>query len=149
MNKDKTIEQVERWIDACLEASEVLSGGYGSSDAKWHVARYREYVRALFDRTPIKKGARVRLLRTPEISSVSRWGWLGCRHFLVAGAMATVDAVDFHDGQFSAGLIFDDESWLPYEGPNKGIPQPIDRPSQFWFSETWFEVVDDEKRATP
>lgn len=137
MNASKTFEVVDQALDLLIELAKRLDA---RSDFGWHFSRYRAYAKALFDRSPIKKGARVRLTKTPKISKTESWGWVGSEHFLVEGAMATVAEVDFADGLFSAGLIFDEESWIPTLEPSRG-PQPVDRKAQYWFTENWFEVV--------
>jgi hypothetical protein len=91
------------------------------------------YRKGLLERAPFRKGDRVVLTETPVINSLESWGWVGSKHFLVKGAKGTVDEIDFYDGQFRAGVIFDDETWVDTDG-NKHLPH---RPHQHWFSEKW------------
>ena len=146
MSARETFKAVDAAFDILAELMKKLGAWNPGDGFGWHFPRYRAFAEALFDRSPIKKGARVRLTKTPEITAAKSWGWLHAKHYLVEGAMATVDDVDFSDGQFSAGLLFDDESWLPDFGELKGIPQPVTRRAQFWFRESSFEVVTE---ATP
>lgn len=140
MSAAKTFEVVDAALDLVSDLAKKM-GANNHHEWGWHFPRYRAFAKALFERSPIKKGARVRLTKTPDINEKDSWGWLGAKHFLVAGAMATVADVDFSKGKFSAGLVFDDESWLPNFGEHAGKPQPVTRPSQYWFSESSFEVV--------
>ena len=95
----------------------------------------------LFERfCPYKIGDRVQLTKDPEILYGS--GWYGYKHFLIKGAIATVESQDFRDGKFRFGLIFDDESWISsIDGKiTKAHPAPH---HIFGFSEDYLEL---EKR---
>jgi len=124
VSADETFKTVDAALDLLLDLSEKLGNHVNGDGFAWHFPRYRAYARALFERSPIKKGARVRLTKTPDINPKDSWGWMHARHFLIKGAMATVADVDFDKGRFSAGLVFDDESFVLDCGPNKGVPQP-------------------------
>jgi hypothetical protein len=52
------------------------------------------------------------LKTTPDINPETSWGWMGAKHFLVEGAVATVVDRQFYKGMFRFGLKFDDESWI-------------------------------------
>jgi len=90
----------------------------------------------LFDRfCPYKIGDRVQLTKEPEILSSS--GWYYSKHFLIKGAIATVESQDFRDGKFRFGLIFDEESWMSSDGK---IPKAYPAPHHvFGFSEDYLE----------
>ena len=93
----------------------------------------------LFDRfCPYKIGDRVQLTKEPEILSSS--GLYYFKHFLIKGAIATVESQDFRDGKFRFGLIFDDESWISrMDGTiTKAYPAPH---HVFGFSEDYLELI--------
>lgn len=91
---------------------------------------------SLFDRfCPFKVGDRVQLKTTPEISKDVAWGWLGAKHFLVEGAIATVVTADYRDDSFEFGLQFDDDSWVDRSGNLRLVE--IERRGIFWFGETY------------
>lgn len=61
-------------------------------------------------------GDRVQLGITPAISDILSPGWLGSKHFLVAGAYGTVRNVDVNKGMFYYQVVFDAESWRDSQG---------------------------------
>ena len=132
-------------VDAALDLVSEIAKKMGASPGEWgwHFQRYRAFAKALFERSPIKKGARVRLTKTPIINAERAWGWLGSKHFLVDRAAAIVDDVDFHEGKFSAALLFDEESYISPCGANKGqaIKVAPEKRHQYWFSESDFAIM--------
>ncbi len=138
MSAQKTIEVAEQIVRAHQQVADAIRA---TPDFTWHCERIREYIKGLFDRAPFQVGDRVRLNRTPVITESTSWGWLGSKHFLVAGALAVVREVDFIDGQFTGELEFDDETYLPSWGLNKGIPEPVRQKSWYRFNETFIEKV--------
>jgi hypothetical protein len=90
-------------------------------------------VDSIWLRCPFNVEDRVVLTDTPVITKEKSWGWMGSKHFLIKGAKATVKERQFYDGSFVFGLIFDDETWIDYEG----ICQPVDRKALFFFRERW------------
>ena len=93
----------------------------------------------LFDRfCPYKIGDRVQLARDPEIPS----GWYHSKHFLIKGAIATVQSHDFRDGKFLFGLIFDEESWICADGKMNKVEAT--RHCVYPFSEDYLELENHE-----
>lgn len=102
----------------------------------------------LFARTvPYRAGDRVRLLRAPKCEG----GWASSRHFLVAGALATVKSVeiDYLMRDWSLYLEFDDESWIaPFDDYHlkykRGdvIPTPPEDRHVYGFKPDWVEKVE-------
>ena len=91
------------------KAARALSGGPSS----YYFAKIEEYVNALFGKyAPFKVGDRVRLTAAPDTDN----DWRSCAHFLVPGALATVNGVDYSKSRFVADVIFDNESWIDREG---------------------------------
>ena len=99
-------------IDLRLSALSALENAIRSDQDSWHWKKLREYAKALFDRAPFRSGDRVRLVRNPEISEAKSPGWMCAKHFLVKGALGTVQCVDFCGGLFNASIVWDDESWI-------------------------------------
>lgn len=91
---------------------------------------YEEYRIGLLARSPAKIGDRVFLMETPVITKETANGWIGCEHFLVRGAVATIGGVDFYDGKFRFGLLFDNESYI-----HDGKTILVKDKGQYWFSE--------------
>jgi hypothetical protein len=86
------------------------------SNTKFHRERILEQARALFERSEWQIGKRVQLIKTPKIDRDTSSGWIGSKHFLVKGARATIEDVDFARGGFILALLFDDESWKDSDG---------------------------------
>lgn len=61
---------------------------------------------------PLQPGTRVMLKDPPIISNDENWGWIGAKHFLVAGAKGTVRQVEADRDGFSYHVEFDDDSWI-------------------------------------
>ena len=95
----------------------------------------------LFDRfCPYKIGDRVQLTKEPEILSGS--GWYGSKHFLIKGAIATVQSHDFRDDNFLFGLVFDEESWVSSDGKINKLA--ANRRGVFQFLEDYLELENNE-----
>jgi hypothetical protein len=124
-------------IDKVLVAVETFEDVVRYSEHKWHWKKLREYAQALFERAPFKVGDRVQMTVTPEITPEKSWGWMGARHFLVKGSLATVREVDFSDGHFCAWLHFDLDSWKS----DDGTVHPSERKSLFCLWDTQIERV--------
>jgi hypothetical protein len=64
----------------------------------------------LMDRfAPFKEGDRVMLKERPDPMPS---GWAGSAHFLVRGALATVQSCDCSPKGFNIEIVFDEESWI-------------------------------------
>lgn len=94
-----------------------------------------ENANSIWKRCPHKVGDIVRLTKTPDINQETSWGWMGAKHFLVEGAIATVHSREFYDGLFRFGLCFGNETWIDMNG----IKHPPDRLSIYCFSENWLK----------
>lgn len=81
---------------------------------------------------PFKVGNRVRLTETPVITKETAHGWLGSKHFLVAGALGTVKGLDCYEGWWTVGVVWDDETWIHHV---TGEKMPMDRPCIYNHSE--------------
>jgi len=91
---------------------------------------------SLFNRfCPYKVGDRVKLTKTLDIPKGN--GWYGSKHFLVEGAIATVNNCGYRGDSFSFGLKFDDETWIDmYENI-----KPVTAKHLFYLSENLIERV--------
>ena len=95
------------------EASSILGGG----PLSFYLREMNESYRLLVDRfAPFKPGGRVKLTVTPEITMETAHGWMGCKHFLVKGAKATVQEVGCGEGGFYFHIVFDNETWIDMDG---------------------------------
>lgn len=85
------------------------------TEITWHLKKVEGYATALFERfCPFKVGDKVKLTRTPEITETKAWGWMGSKHFLVKGAVATVREIDYRSESncFEYWLEFDNDSFI-------------------------------------
>lgn len=125
-------EHIERLDEFNVRVTDFIT--QNSQELKYEFNKLREYATALFERfAPFKEGDRVVLTKTPKIDKETSWGWMGSKHFLVKGAMATVHDVDYRNGLFFASLYFDDESWVDSDG----TVNPVNRPALYTFSENF------------
>ena len=98
------------------EAGRVLSSG----PSAYYFGKIEEYVNALFDRfAPFKKGDRVEIIKAPNTDN----SWNHCRHFLIKGAIGTVEDVDYRDNLFVADVVWDIETWISEDGDVKPVKQ--------------------------
>ena len=89
---------------------------------------------SLFNRfCPYKTSDRVQLKEDLDIPQNS--GWYGHKHFLIKGAIASVDTCDYRGDMFCFGLIFDDESYIDHHGKIK----PANTKHLFYLSESQIE----------
>lgn len=109
-------DDIERACKMLDEASSILGGG----PLSFYLRELNAAYKLLIDRyAPFKPGHRVRLKSTPLITPEKSHGWMGCRHFLVKGAKATVEEVGCGEGGFTFHIIFDDETWIDQEGKKR------------------------------
>lgn len=118
-------------IDKVLAAVDIMSDAIYDRSHEWHWKKLREYAMGLFARAPFKVNDRVRLTKTPIITETKSPGWMGAKHFLVKGAMATVRYVDYIDGHFCAGVVFDEESFIH---PHTKVVTPIELEGRHTFT---------------
>jgi len=100
-----------------------------------------ECANTIWLRCPFSVGDRVRLTKTPEITQEKAWGWMGAKHFLVEGAVATVADREFHNGMFRFGLKFDDDSWINH---HDGVVHPREEEKRglYFFGEKSIERLE-------
>jgi len=78
-------------------------------------------------------GDRVQLAVTPLIDETHSPGWLGSKHFLVAGALGEVWDADVRNGAFYYQVVFGAESWQDFSG--NVYPVASDRRASYCFRE--------------
>ena len=122
-----------------LDAVNIKLHGYctGYSDLR----AVLEHSLTVFNLAKFKEGDRVKLTVTPEINDKTRWGWMGHKHYLVEGAIATVKEREFYNGQFTYSVTFDDESYLHYRTKEKIMTPPEER-GIFMISESWLSYYE-------
>lgn len=117
----KTIESVMQASKLIVQAGKLLTDGGGD----YNLEKLGEYARALFDRfAPFKVGDRVLLTSTPRITIEKNRGWMGAKHWLVAGIVGTVTDVDYRNGAFYALVLWDDQTW---KNSDTGEVHPLTR----------------------
>jgi hypothetical protein len=123
------ISDIRRAGQLMKEANAILSGGpldyYLTELAAAHDLLMTRFA-------PFKVGDRVELAVTPVINEKTRWGWMGCKHFLIKGAAGTVASSSCGTKGFRFGIIFDEESWI---SPLDKSVNPTSEPHEFWFGE--------------
>lgn len=82
---------------------------------------------------PFKINDKVVLTKTPDINEKDSWGWMHARHFLIKGAKGIVVEFDVSKRGFSAGVLFEEESWIDHRGVLT-LYKPVER-HQYWFHE--------------
>ena len=125
-------------LESLADALDTIHKALGSHPSVAWSNNIRRDIIPVFDKLAIPVGTKVRLTRTPEISWTVSWGWMRAKHYLVEGAVATVETVDLWEGKFNYGLIFDDASYVnemtkevvALEGERRGI---------YIFGESWVE----------
>jgi len=132
-------ERLEQSLGKMAEALQLLSSG----PLPWYFEQIVDRQKMLFGRfAPVKKGDRVELVQAPAIDIDTRPGWQGSEHFLVPGALATVQGVDTHKNRFTADLVFDDESYLLI---SDSTPVPVDRKHTYGFDEAYFRKIEEPR----
>lgn len=102
----------------------------------WEMERVEEYIDGLFSFAKFKEGDKVAMAKTYPVTKEESWGWLAYRHRLTEGKTAKVVSVDWCDGRFVYGVVFDDTSWID----DKGVVHPSDSEGGiFHLSERWFK----------
>jgi len=108
----------------------------GCSPSEWSLDQVMNSFLSIFDRfCPLKIGDRVELVKNLPIEESS--GWYSCRHFLIRGAMGTVEDRGYRDDKFTFDIIFDNETWIDREG----VEREVDRKHTFSLSEDVLRLI--------
>lgn len=143
MNKEKLNEIRESLSgvnDALCKLNSVVSHG----PATYYFERIMEYFDGCMAASKFKVGDRVELVEDVDTSDAP--GWNNSKHFLIKGAKATVDEVDYYNGKYRYSVVFDDETWIN----TKGEKVPTEKKHYFTMSESDFvsEVVSGDNTIT-
>ena len=125
---------------ARLDDLRKLATDLTSGDLKYWLEQAVTARRLLLTRyAPFKIGDNVRLAVTPVITEDTAPGWLGSRHFLIAGAQGTVRTVFIGKSGLRFEVDFLDESWIDRDGNR----HPVDDRHRhvYSFSEAELEAV--------
>ena len=100
----------------------------------WEMERLTKFVEfAIGKLSPLQVGDTAALTDTPEITPEKSWGWMGSKHFLVAGKQGVVRSVDWDDA-FIFGWEPFDQTWIH---PHTGEAMPVARPAIYVFGQRW------------
>lgn len=123
-------------IDNVKTAVAMIRGGLEKlNHVDWHLTKLIGCYELLLTRfAPYQRGDKVVLTETPVITEHHSWGWLGGKHFLIAGAVAEVRGVEVEPDGFLFYLAFDNDSWIDPHTREVHYRSPADR-SLYRFSE--------------
>lgn len=128
-----------------MVALQKINDAMRSVPIDWYLGRTMQQVELLFGRyAPWRPGDRVRLTRTPLIDADHSPGWIHSKHFLVVGAIGTIESIDADRSGFSADVVFDEESWIDESnlvGQGRGATIPIEDKHTYGFSEEYLELA--------
>jgi hypothetical protein len=112
---EKKIKDIVSGLEGVRDAMDVLNGVLIGGPASYYYERLIDYYKGCMAAAKFKKGDRVQLREDAT-------GWVYCKHFLVKGAVATVEEVDYYKGDYWYDLEFDDETWVDSNGV-KRVPE--------------------------
>lgn len=128
-------EEFIEFYNACKELEKKVPQEFG-----WKLNEVFSSYNSMFDRfCPFKVGDRVELAKTPIIGEDSAPGWVGCKHFLIAGAKGVVRERGYCEDHFVFDVEFDNESWIDKEGKIA----PVTLKHVFRFSEKMLQLESD------
>lgn len=113
------LDALRERLNLLRQAGQFLTSG----DFLYTIERFAAAYDLLISRyAPFKVGDRVRLTRTPNITENTAPGWLGSKHFLVAGALCTVKQVEVvPPADLRFAVAFDTESWIDRHGMEQQV----------------------------
>jgi hypothetical protein len=150
--QDKIAHLRERAVTLSEAATKLQEGGpyhnTGLSSLADLYASFAGCLALLAKQLPYNRGDRVRLVKAPKCEG----GWNASKHFLVVGAIGTVEAVEIdylmHD--WSVSVRFDDESWVasndfpPHHRKGDVVPVPPERRHVYGFGPSYVERLNSE-----
>lgn len=128
--------KINELLSALSELDVINSKLHGYCNGYSELRAVLEHSLTVFELAKFKVDDRVKLIITPEINEKTRWGWMGHKHYLVEGAVATIKNREFYNGKFTYSVTFDDESYLNYKTQEKIMTPPEDR-GFFMIDESW------------
>ena len=109
---EKKIKDIATGLEGVRDAMNALNGVLSSGPASYYFERIIEYYKGCMAASKFKVGERVRLKEDIK-------DWDHCTHFLIEGAIGTVEEVDYYKGVYYYDIMFDNETWID----SKGIKQ--------------------------
>lgn len=103
-------ERINQGAALLKQGMEILQGGPLDFYLR-HLTGVYKFAQTL---APYQPGTRLKLTKTPVITTNEKWGWLGAKHVLVAGAIGTVREVEVDCNGFSYLLDFESETWIAH-----------------------------------
>lgn len=96
------------------EMREILAPRKSQHDHTFYFDRLVEYKEALFSKrfAPFQVGDYIEIIEAPVINNEVAWGWTGCKHFLIKGAIGFVKNVDYVNNTYVADCTFESESYI-------------------------------------
>jgi len=134
------------WVNQMKEAIASVGQGWEKlrhGPATFHLDKLAgAYCYLLARYSPYQIGQRVALTETPQIDEDHNPGWIGLKHFLVAGAKGRVVEIDCDHAGFIFNIVFDVETYLW-----EGAARPVALKHKYSFRERWLCMADDIKTA--
>lgn len=134
MKKEKIIEITEA-LNQTKEAYHNLQSALNSGPASFYFEQILDYYHGCMAAAKFKEGEKVKLKEDVDTSDAP--GWNHCKHFLIKGAEATVDSVDYSKGKFYYGIIFDNETYINRDDEIK----PVTNKHTFCFQQKYLKRV--------
>lgn len=128
--------KINELLSALSELDVINSKLHGYCNGYSELRAILEHSLTVFELAKFKIDDRVKLIITPEINEKTCRGWIGHKHYLVKGAVATIKDREFYNGKFIYSVIFDDESYLNYKTKEKIMTPPENR-QIFMIDESW------------
>lgn len=98
--------------------------GYTKHDgAGWDIEQFGTIFTALRSLLPFQEGDRVELVKNPDCSGA----WADSKHFLRKGEEGIIAGIELYQGELTADVIFDNETWIDLQG----IQQPVSNKHTF------------------
>ena len=136
------------WISTILKGAAHLKAGMETLQGgplDFYLEKMAGSVEYLLTRfSPFKVGDLVELTETPEISDTVSWGWLGAKHYMVAGATGRVASVDCDRSGLSYSVVMDNQTYI-FEGRK----HPVSTPKSFAFRERWLRLANTQPQPPP
>jgi hypothetical protein len=106
---EKKIKDIVSGLEDVRDAMSVLNSVLSGGPASYYYERLIDYYQGCMAAAKFKKGDRVQLREDAT-------GWDHCKHFLVKGAVGTVEEVDYYMGEYRYDIEFDNETWIDRHG---------------------------------
>jgi len=117
LNYEECLKEINEIAKKLIEIEKLLGHCINRGSLPYSFERVNEYVEALFKRfCSFKVGDKIELSKAPKIDKDNSPGWRSSKHFLIKGAVGTINDIDYRNNKFVYGIVFDKESWLNLQG---------------------------------